>query len=166
MPQRTTIDIDGSEAVSRVLLSLLNTFPGLKSNENVTFSDLSPSSGISFFPTTGAIYESNKEDICGRVKQVVAFPFAIYYRTGARTEAQRMRVYQFLDALGRWLERQPVTLSGNVHQLEAYPALSSGNRAIKSISRTSPGYISAAHQDQTADWAISLRLVYENEFDR
>lgn len=29
MPSKTVIDIDGSEAVSKILLDLLNKFPGL-----------------------------------------------------------------------------------------------------------------------------------------
>ena len=48
MPQKAIIDIDGSEAVSAVLMKLLNQFPGLKENEKITFSTLTETSGIAF----------------------------------------------------------------------------------------------------------------------
>ena len=111
MPKKTVIDVDGSNAVSRVLMDLLNTFPGLDKKQKIEFATLpETSAGIGFFPTMGAIYEKNNEDITGHVKQVCAYPAQVVYRTSVRTEEQRMRVKEFLDALGRWLERQPVTL--------------------------------------------------------
>lgn len=166
MPAKTVIDIDGSEAVSTVLLTLLNSFPGLSEKQNILFSTLSESSGIGFFPTTGAALQSDTEDVTGHVKQVCLYPFSVVYRAAPKTEAQRLRIKEFLDALGKWLEKQPVTLNGKEHRLEAYPALLSGNRVIKSVSRTSPAYLNAAYQDGIEDWLIAARLIYENEFDR
>ena len=46
------------------------------------------------------------------------------------------------------------------------PALSSGNRVIKSISRTNPGHLSATYTDGIEDWIISATLRYENEFNK
>lgn len=166
MPAKTVIDVDGSEAVSSVLLALLNSFPGLSSRQSVLFATLSESSGIGFFPTTGAALQSDKEDITGRVKQVCLYPFSVIYRAAPKTEAQRLRIKEFLDALGKWLERQPVILNGTECHLEKYPTLSSGNRIIKVIERSSPAYINAAYQDGIEDWIIALRLTYENEFNR
>lgn len=166
MPAKTVIDVEGSEAVSSVLLTLLNRFPGLSERQSVLFATLSETSGIGFFPTTGAALLSDVEDITGHVKQVCLYPFSVVYRAAPKTEAQRLRIKEFLDALGKWLERQPVVLNGTEYQLDEYPALSSGNRIIKAISRSSPAYLNAAYQDGGEDWLIALRLTYENEFDR
>lgn len=166
MPAKTVIDVDGSEAVSTVLLTLLNSFPGLSEKQKILFSTLSESSGIGFFPTTGAALQSDTEDVTGHVKQVCLYPFSVVYRAAPKSEAQRLRIKEFLDALGKWLEKQPVSLKGSEHRLEAYPALSSGNRVIKSVSRTSPAYLNAAYQDGIEDWIIAAKLIYENEFDR
>ena len=166
MPAKTVIDVDGSEAVSSVLLALLNDFPGLSARQSVLFATLSDTSGIGFFPTTGAALLSDTEDITGHVKQVCLYPFSVVYRAAPKTEAQRLRIKEFLDTLGKWLERQPVILNGTEYQLAEYPTLSSGNRIIKSISRSSPAYPNAAYQDGVEDWNIALRLTYENEFNR
>lgn len=166
MPAKTVIDVEGSEAVSSVLLALLNSFPGLSERQSVLFATLSESSGIGFFPTTGAALQSNVEDITGHVKQVCLYPFSVVYRAAPKTEAQRLRIKEFLDALGKWLERQPVTLNDTEYQLTEYPALSSGNRVIKTISRSSPAYLNSAYQDNVEDWLITLTLTYDNEFNR
>ena len=163
--QKTVIDIDGSEAVSKVLLSLLNEFPGLN-GKSVLFSTLSETSGIGFFPTSGAALLSDKEDITGHVKQVCLYPFNIVYRVAPKSETQRLKIKEILDTLGRWLEQQPVMVGGDTYQLTEYPELSSGNRVIKSISRTNPGHLNAAYQDGVEDWLISATLRYENEFDK
>lgn len=166
MPAKAVIDIDGSEAVSTVLLSLLNAFPGLSDKQRILFATLSETSGIGFFPTSGAALQSNTEDVTGHVKQVCLYPFSVVYRAAPKSEAQRMRIKEYLDTLGKWLERQPVTINGTEYRLENYPALVSGNRIIKSISRSSPAYINAAYQDGIEDWIITARLNYENEFDK
>jgi hypothetical protein len=160
-----SFDVDGSEAVSSVLLELLNTFPGLGTRK-IAFSTLSESSGIGFFPTSGAAILSDKEDITGHVKQVCLYPFNVIYRSAPRTEGQKLKAKEFLDTLGKWLERQPVVINGTEHQISAYPPLPSGNREIKSISRSNPAHLSAAYQDAIEDWAISITLRYENEFDK
>lgn len=102
----------------------------------------------------------------GHVKQVCLYPFSVIYRAAPKSEAQRMRIKEYLDTLGKWLEQQPVLLNGKEYRLAAYPALASGNRIIQSITRTSPAYINAAYQDGIEDWMIAARLSYENEFDR
>lgn len=166
MATNKTIDIDGTEAVSKVLLALLNTFPGLSSGKKIQFSTLSETSGIGFFPTSGAALLSSNEDITGHVKQVCLYPFNIVYRAAPKTEAQKLRIKEFLDTLGKWLELQPVDINGTTYKLTCYPDLSSDNRVIKSISRTNPGHLSSAYQDGIEDWVISATLRYENEFDK
>lgn len=166
MPAKAKIDITGTDAVSNVLMTLLNTFPGLTEQQRIAFATLEESSGIAFFPTAGAMFTRDIEDIIGHVKQTCVYPFSVAYRTAPKTEAQRMRVKEFLDLLGKWLEKEPVTVGEETYKLTDYPALSAENRIIKTISRTSPAYINGAYQDGVEDWVITLRLQYENEFDR
>ncbi|MDO4381289.1 MAG: hypothetical protein Q4D20_10495 [Clostridia bacterium] len=165
-PQKKTIDIDGSEAVSKVLLDFLNTFPGVAESKKILFATLSEASGIGFFPTAGAVLQSNTEDVTGHVKQVCLYPFNIVYRAALKSESQRMRAKEWLDTLGKWLEKQEVTLGKEKHKIKNYPALKAGNRTIKSINRTSPAYFNAAYQDGVEDWLLSCTVTYENEFDK
>lgn len=166
MPEKKQypIDIEGTDIVSKALLVLLNQFPGLDGKE-IKFSTLADASGIGFFPTSGAVLLSSAEDITGHVRQVCLYPFTIVYRAALRSDAQKMRVKEFLDALGKWLECQPVILSGAEYKLAEYPALDS-RRTIKSISRTNPGHLNAAYQDGIEDWMLAATLRYETEFDK
>lgn len=164
MATKKAFDIDGAEAVSKVLLNLLNTFPGLGTGKKIQFSILSKSSGIGLFPTSGAALLSNREYITGLVKQECLYPFNIVYRAAPKTEEQKLRIKEFLDNLGKWLELQPVTINGAECKLSKYPVLNAGNRVIKSINRTNPGHLDAAYDDGVEDWVISASLKYENEF--
>lgn len=123
MEKKKFVDVDGADAVSKAVLALLNTFPGLNDGESVQFSTLSESGGIGFFPSAGSALLSNKEDITGRVHQVCLYPFDIIYRAAPKTEVQKLRIKDFLDALGKWLELQPVTLNGKSYKLLKYPDL-------------------------------------------
>ena len=166
MPAKALIDVDGTDAVSKVTLTLLNEFPGLNKGQQILFATVDETSGIGFYPTSGAAYLRDNESITGHVTQACLYPFSAVYRAAPKSEKQRMRIKEFLDTLGKWLEKQPVTIGDTTYQLDAYPALSSGNRVIKSISRSTPAFLNAAYQDGIEDWAISIRLIYENEFDR
>lgn len=166
MPAKVVIDIDGADAMSSVLLGLLNQFPGLiDGNKIVVFTMMTETSGIGFYPVSGPAVQNDNEDVTGHVKQVCVYPFSVVYRSAPKSEKQRIRIKEFLDALGRWLERQPVVISDVEQQLTSYPTLTTGRR-IKSISRTSPAYLNAAYQDGIEDWIIGAQMIYENEFDR
>lgn len=158
------VDIEGQEAVSTVLLNLINTFPGR--SEQIAFSSIGETSGIGFFPTSGAAILSDKTDICGHVTQVCQYPFSVVYRCSPSTEQMRIKVKEFLDLLGKWLEKQDVIVDGKTYKLEEYPALSAGNRIIQSISRTNVAHLAAAYQDGTEDWSFSATLKYKNEYDK
>lgn len=159
------IDYDGTDVMSRVLTELLNQFPGMD-GVTIEFATVSDTSGIGIYPTSGAAILEEKEDITGHVKQVCAYPFNVLYRAALHKEGQKLKVKEFLDTLARWLERQPVNIGGKDYQLTKYPAMQSGCRVIKSISRTSPAYLENAYDDKIEDWLISFSLKYENEFDR
>ncbi|NCC06718.1 MAG: hypothetical protein EOM30_01420 [Clostridia bacterium] len=165
MATPTVIDIDGSDAVSKVLITLLNTFPCL-GGKSILFSTLSETSGIGFFPTSGAAVLSSTEDVTGHVKQVCLYPFNIIYRASPKSEAQKIRIKEFLDGIGKWLELQPIKDGETEYKLSAYPALLSSNRVIKSISRTNPGHLYATYDDGIEDWLISATLRYENEYNK
>lgn len=158
------IDIDGTEIVSTALMALLNSFPGLDGKE-IAFSTLSDTSGIGLFPTSGAVILSEKESITGHVRQVCMYPFTVIYRAAPKTETAKLRMKELLDAIGKWLERQPVIINGETCQLAAYPGIGNG-REIKSISRKNPGHLNGTYQDGVEDWAIAASLQYEVEFDR
>ena len=156
------IDVEGSDIVSTALMTLLNTFPGL-GKKKITFSTLAETSGIGFFPTSGAVLLSNRESITGHVRQSCAYPFNIVYRAAPKNEKQKLRIKEFLDALGRWLERQPITLKNVEYVLPAYPNLEKG-RKIKSIVRSTPAFLERAYEDGVEDWTIRLNLNYEADY--
>jgi len=160
--KQPVIDVKGTEIVSTALLNLLNEFPGLD-GKSIKFSTLEDNTGLGFFPTSGAVLQTNRESVTGRVWQVCLYPFNIIYRAAPRTETQRLRIKEFLDILGKWLEQQPVIIKGETVKLEAYPELDE-ERVIKAINRTSPGHLNAAYQDGIEDWMLSASLRYENEF--
>lgn len=157
------IDIDGTEIVSTALMALLNQFPGLD-GKYIAFCTLSETSGIGFFPTSGAVILSENKDITGHVRQVCMYPFTVVYRAAPKTETQKLRIKELLDAIGKWLERQPIVIKGETYQLTDYPGIGDG-REIKSISRKNPGHLNGTYQDGVEDWAIAATLQYEVEFD-
>lgn len=167
MPKANAVkfDVDGSEIMSKVLLGLLNDCPALGSRK-IAFSTLGEDDGLAFFPSVGAAITSEKESVTGHVRQVCAYPFDVVLRCAPRTEAARIRSKELLDAIGRWLERQPVTIGGKQYTMAEYPTLEEGTREIQAISRTSPSHLNAVYQNGVEDWLFSGSLKYKNEFDR
>lgn len=167
MPKEKQVrfDVDGSEIVSKVLLELLNKCPAL-CGKKVAFSTLGEDEGLGFFPSVGAAITSETETITGDVHQVCAYPFDVVLRCAPKTEAARIRCKELLDAIGRWLERQPIVVNGEMHTMDAYPTLTEGNRKIRAISRTSPSHLNAVYQNGVEDWLFSGSLRYENNFCR
>ena len=167
MPKEKQVrfDVDGSEIVSKVLLELLNKCPAL-CGKKVAFSTLGEDEGLGFFPSVGAAITSETETITGDVHQVCAYPFDVVLRCAPKTEAARIRCKELLDAIGRWLERQPIVVNGEMHTMDAYPALTEGNRKNRAISRTSPSHLNAVYQNGVEDWRFSGGLRYENNFCR
>jgi len=158
------VDIEGTDVVSTALMTLLNQFPGLDGRE-IAFSTLSDTAGISMFPTSGAVVVENSENVLGEVHQVCAYPFDIVYRAALKTDRHKLRVKEFLDTLGKWLERQPVTISDTEYHLTTYPDIGE-NRRIDSILRTTPAFLNAILQDGVEDWMISGQLRYENDYKK
>lgn len=155
-------DIDGEETLSRTLVDLLNTFPG-KNGRKVCFSTLGNDAGIGFFPLSGAVVTREEKDITGTVYQTCQYPFCLIYRAAPKSEIAKLRIKEFLDTVGKWLERQPVTVDGKQFLLENYPELE-GNRKIKSVARTTPAYLDSATNDGIEDWSVSVTCTYTNQF--
>lgn len=163
MPEnKPQYDVDG-DLVTPVLMNLLNQFPALATGDSIAFSTLDENRGKAMFPLNGAVIERKTKDVLGGVEMVCVYPFIVMYRSGNLTTARRQAVKEWLDALGRWLEKQTVYLdvggTKTAYTLDAYPALD-GNRRILSIQRTAPSYLDGINENLTEDWAISVELRY------
>ena len=115
------------------------------------------------FPMSGAAIERETVDILGNHEQICQYPFLVFYRSNGLSEGRKMDVKEWLDDLGRWLERQPITVGGVVSQLESYPVLT-GNRSFLSIQRTSPASLDSLGENQSENWVIRLNARYKNNF--
>lgn len=163
--KQVVYDIDGYDVMTDAILALLNQYPALDDGDYFTFSTLSEESGKAMFPITGGVVESSKEDITGHVTQVCLYPFYIVYRESGLSEQNKARVKEWLDNLGKWLEKKKVMISGTEYRLSEYPVLT-GNRKFLEISRQSPGYLDNISENKAEDWAISISARYQYEFDK
>lgn len=162
-------DIDGSDVATTVLLTLLNQYPALGSEDSIAFATLSANRGKAMYPLNGGVIQSTVTDIWGDTVQTCIYPFIVIYRTGNLTEDRRKAVKEWLDNLGRWLERQEIVLSVDgvptTYHLTSYPAISD-SRTITGIQRTAPSYLNGENDNGTEDWAISISATYENRYRR
>lgn len=164
MAEQTAIkyDIDGYDIITNALMALLNQYPDL-GTDKIRFSTFATESGIAMFPSLGAVVETERRSVTGKVYQSCNYPFNIVYKVAGLAENNKIVVKDFLDKIGKWLEKQPVTIGTEQHLLEAYPALTD-NREIKSISRTTPAYLESVEESKTENWVISMILRYSNEY--
>lgn len=157
-------DIDGQEVVSTALMDLINEYPGLTQGEYIQYATLGDSKGKAVFPTSGSAIKSEIRDVTGHVEQTCDYPFIVIYRASGLSESRKEKVKEWLDNLGRWLEKQPIIVNGNEYQLEEYPALTRG-RSFKQIQRVSPSYLDSINEDKAENWAINITATYKNEYD-
>ena len=158
-------DVDGYDIITNALKDLINRFPGLLEGEKVTFSTLEKESGISFYPVSGAVIATETEDITGNVNQLCSYPFYIVYRTASVSQNSKIDIKEFLDNIGKWLEKQPIKIGDETYKLESYPEITNG-RKIESISRQTPSYLDTSNDNDVQDWVISMDLQYRNIFFR
>ena len=92
MPAKTAVAVDGEEAVSTILLNLLNQFPGLGPEDRIQFATIGADGGIGFYPNPGAVVSVHKENVLGQVRDVCRYPFSIVYNAAPKTEQQRLRI--------------------------------------------------------------------------
>ncbi len=156
-------DPAGEQALTAAVSALLNGFPGLEAGQRVAFATLRETGGMAMFPGGGAVVESERRSVTGRVRQVCRYPFAVLFRRNGLGENDRARAKERLDDLGRWLGRQSVVIDGREYRLEAYPALS-GGRTLLDVSIQAPAYLYERDEHQTETWAAELAARYENIF--
>ena len=80
------------------------------------------------------------------------------------TESRKEKVKEWLDNLGRWLERQTVVINETEYKLNDYPNLTRG-RTFKNIQRVTPSYLDSINENKAENWAINIVATYKNEFD-
>lgn len=163
MEDEKQYDIDGYDVITNALRELINKYPALNGDE-ITYSSLEEDKGKAMFPVSGGVIESKKEDITGHVTQVCLYPFYVIYRGSGFSENRKVNVKEWLDNLGKWLERQTITVNGTDYRLSEYPPLT-GKRKFLSIERKTPGYLDSINDNNSENWAIYLSARYQNEYD-
>ena len=158
-------NVDGYEVLTTALRDLVNRYPGLADSEEITFAVLDQNNRIAMFPVSGAVLETETNTVTGRVIQVCLYPFYVVYRVADLSENNKAAVKEWLDNLGKWLERQTVTINDTKHRLDEYPVLT-GQKKLLSIARVTSGYLDKTNEDNTEDWVIQLRAQYQNEFQK
>ena len=131
-------DVDGYDIVTNALKDLLNQYPGLETGEVFKFSTLKEDDGMAFYPVSGAVIAQEKKSVTGKVNQLCNYPFYIVYRTSRDSPNMKADIKEFLDSVGKWLERQRIT----------------------------PSYLDKTYENNVQDWVISMSLKYRNVFIR
>ena len=163
LPKSVKKDADGKDILADAMKLLLNQYPGLYDGETIKYEELGTDSGIAFFADAGALIYSEKEDVCGMMHQVCQYPFIVVYRTASEKERQKLSAQKFLDNLGKWICREPVTIDGAETRLSAFPELSRG-RVIKRITRDN-SYGTEPQENGVQDWLLPLSVRYENTYE-
>ena len=67
-------DATGFDILSQAVRDLLNRFPGLEDGEEILYETLAADGGIAFSNNAGALVYTDREDICGNVRQTCRYP--------------------------------------------------------------------------------------------
>ena len=161
--EQVRYDLEGSAVLTEAIRALLDQAPVLGDGERFAFASLGAEGGMAMFPGDGAVVEEEHRSVTGRVRQVCRYPFAAVWRGGGLSEQGRAAVKERLDALGRWLGRQPVDVDGKTYRLERYPPLAGGRRFL-GFSIQSPACLAERDEHQTETWAAEMAARYENIF--
>lgn len=156
-------DAEGYEILTEAMKALLNQYPGLEDGERIKYEELGEEDGIAFYTDAGALIFSEKKDVCGIMHQVCQYPFIVVYRTASEKERQKISVQKFLDNLGKWICREPVTIGGIEARLDSFPELSKG-RKIKRITRDN-SYGTQPQENGVQDWLLPITVRYEYEWE-
>ena len=158
-------DVEGYELVTKALMDLVNTYPGLEPGEDFKFATLPAAEGVAIFPSTGSFIYDERESITGHVTQMCQYPFTVVYRASGLSHTLRVTAKEWLDTFGRWIERQPVQIDGSTQVLESWPELTN-DRVIREVTRQSPAYLETVDEDKSETWIMDVIIRYHNEFDR
>ena len=156
---------DGMDNITTALRELLNKYPSLGINDEITFQVLDATTGKAMFPTSSVAIIQEVEDVTEHVTQTCIYSFLVVYRASGLNENKKANVKEWLDNLGRWLQKETISINGTDYKLKSYPTLTS-NREFTKIARTSQSYLYNTTEDKSEDWAISIQATYTNEFDR
>ena len=142
---------------STILSGLLNDFPAIGARE-IRFGELGDKSGVGIYPSAAATVISETTDIMGGVYQKCNYAFQVVYRAVPQSETDRIHIKG-------WLDKQPITEAGQQHTLAAWPDLGEG-RTITAFVQVSAAYLAGRYADGVEDWAVSLSMRYDNNFER
>lgn len=163
MEEEKKYDLDGQEVITDALMKLINRYPGLSSEDTIKFSILGEDNGKAIFPVSGAMVETEKNTITGKVIQECLYPFYVIYRAAGLSEQRKASVKEWLDNLGKWLERQKIVVNNTEYRLDDYPSLT-GDRKFLSIKRNTPSYLDSTNENMSENWAIYISARYQNIF--
>lgn len=165
MTEQKPISLDGSgfDVLTEAVLELLNQYPGL-AGRYISYASLSKDGGISVEPESGALVYTEQTDILGGVVQECQFPFFVVYRIAATNENQKLSISEFLDTIGAWICKEPITVGRTAHQLNNYPELT-GGRKITGVTRFN-SYALEPNENGTQDWVLPVTVKYIHEFMR
>lgn len=155
-------DVQGEAEISAAIVEQVNACPFI--DVDATFADLD-NTGLSIYPNSAGVILRETHDITDHLKQDCSYTFAIVSREYGLNEARKINAKAMLDALGKWLEREPVNVGGTIYQLDAYEELSNGRRFL-SIERTSSASAESVGEDQSEVWGITMRAIYRNEYNK
>lgn len=155
-------DVAGFEILTNAVADLLNRFPGLNGKE-IRFEELSDDSGIAFSADNGALIMSERRSITDHVYQTCQYPFFVVYRTTSTQQYQKIQVQAFLDALGKWICREPAVIGNKTMRLTWFPALSEGRRITRITRGNSYGL--DPNENGVQDWLMPVTVEYTNEFN-
>ena len=161
MEEEKKYDLDGQEVITDALMKLINRYPGLSSEDTIKFSILGEDNGKAIFPVSGAMVETEKNTITGKVIQECLYPFYVIYRAAGLSEQRKASVKEWLDNLGKWLERQKIVVNNTEYRLDDYPSLT-GERKFLSIKRNTPSYLDSTNENMSENWAIYISARYQN----
>lgn len=157
-------DAEGYEILREAMKVLLNQYPGLRDGETIKYEEIGKDDGMCFYAEAGALVYSEKEDICGTMHQVCQYPFTVVYRADSKRERQKNQIQNFLDNLGKWICREPVTVDGTETRLSAFPELSRG-RTIERITRDN-SYGTQPQENGVQDWLLPITVKYKYELEK
>jgi hypothetical protein len=156
-------DLDGHESVTLAILDVVNQYPGLLDGDSIKFGIPDEDNGKAMTPISSGIIATEREDVTGRVVQICNYPFYVVSRTGALSNALKISAKEWLDDLGKWLEKQAIVVNGETFKLDEYPQLT-GAREFISIERQTPAFLETMQEGQIENWSIYITAQYRNEF--
>ena len=156
------VDATGQEVLTKAVVELLATYPGLNGRE-ILFEELGKESGIAFFAGAQALVITEKKTITGRILQTCQYPFYVYYRTTSTQERQKISVQTFLDSLGKWLCQEPAEVNGEYIRLYEYPDLTQGRKITRVTRDNSAG--TEPTEEGVQDWILPVTVQYTNEIE-